>query len=228
MGEFAISIFDFFLPRFCAGCKQKLTTEEIVICNNCLKSIQTADEDRLKSENQRKFPGDNIISGFLSLFVFEKDKELQNVIHAMKYNSRFLVGKYLGSLIGERLSLKINKWEIDFIVPIPLHHLKKADRGYNQSYYIAKGIGGSLKIPVNTKIIKRTRFTQSQTTMNLKEREENVSEAFKIKRAKNISGKNILLVDDVITTGATTKACAKVIIDAGANKVYAVSIAIAG
>ena len=155
MGEFVISIFDFFLPRFCAGCKQKLTTEENVICNDCLKSIQTADKERLDSEYQRKFSDDNIISGFLSLFVFEKDKELQNVIHAMKYNSRFLVGKYLGSLIGKRLSSNINEWEIDFIVPVPLHHLKKADRGYNQSYYIAKGIGSSLKIPVNTKIIKR-------------------------------------------------------------------------
>ena len=227
MGEFSTSIFDFFLPRFCAGCKRKLELNEQVICKVCLNSIQTADEERLHSEYQRKFSDDNIISGFISLFVFEKDKELQNIIHSMKYNSRFLSGKFLGSLIAERLESKIKKWNIDLIIPVPLHHLKKADRGFNQSYYIAKGIGKILNIPVNQHIIKRIKFTQSQTTMNIKERELNVAGAFKVKNSKILNEKNILLVDDVITTGATTKACAKGMKIAGADNIYAVSIAIA-
>ncbi len=227
MGEFTVSIFDFFLPRFCPGCKQKLSPGERVVCKNCLNSIQPLDEERLTHEYNRKFSDGNIVSGFASPFIFEKGKELQNIIHAMKYNNRFLIGKYLGSVIGERLSTKIKEWKIDFIIPVPLHHLKKAERGFNQSYYLAKGISRSLKIPVSTRIIKRIRFTQSQTTMNMKEREENVSRAFKIKKAKIIKDKNILLVDDVITTGATTKACAKVIKNAGANHIYAASIAIA-
>ena len=105
--------------------------------------------------------------------------------------------------------------------------LKKADRGYNQSFYIAKGLGKELKIKVSESVIKRIKFTKSQTTMNLKERQENMGEAFRLRNKNKIFKKNILLVDDVITTGATTAECAKVFLDGGANKVYAASIAIA-
>jgi len=118
-------------------------------------------------------------------------------------------------------------WEIDLIIPIPLHRLRKIDRGYNQSYYIAKGLSKYFNIPLSGKILFRSKFTKSQTTLNLKEREENISGAFNLKKHKTVSGKNILLVDDVITTGATTNECAKVLLEAGANNVYAISAAIA-
>ena len=113
------------------------------------------------------------------------------------------------------------------VIPIPLHHLKKAERGFNQSYYIAKGISSQTSIAVKSNIIKRMRFTQSQTTMTLKEREENVEGAFKVRKTENVKGKSVLLVDDVMTTGATINECGKVLLEAGANKVYAVSVALA-
>ncbi len=221
------SFFDFFLPRFCPSCNIKLLADEIVICPACLSKIKFAEDERIKSEFSRKFSSNGIISDFISLYVFEKDKELQHIIHSIKYSNKFLTGKFLGFVLSSHLKHKISEWKIDFIIPVPLHHLKKAERGYNQSFYIAKGLGKGLNIPVAEGFIKRKKFTESQTTMNLKERQENIEGAFKVKRNLNLKGKNILLVDDVITTGSTIGECGKVLLNAGTNKVYAISVAIA-
>ncbi len=225
--QYLTEIFDFFLPRFCFSCNRKLLSYEEVVCPECLSKIKLADSARLKQEYNRKFLEKKIISGFTSLFVFEKDKELQHIIHSLKYNQRFLVGKFLGGKLGESITSTLKEWLIDFIVPIPLHHLKKAERGYNQSFYIAKGISEITGLPINDKVIKRKRFTQSQTTMNMKERQANISDAFVVNKRDKLNGKNILLIDDVITTGATTSECGKVLLENGANKVYAASVAIA-
>ena len=90
-------------------------------------------------------------------------------------------------------------WQIDLIIPIPIHHLKKAERGYNQSDYLAKGLSKSLSIPYSGKSIKRIKYTDSQTKLKMKERALNVSNAFKVRQPKKVSGKNILIVDDVCT-----------------------------
>ena len=223
-----INIFlDFFLPRFCASCNTKLTTEEILICNICFANIKRADDERLASEFNRKFKKDKILSGFNSLYIFEKEKELQHIIHELKYSGLFRIGKYIGRLIGDSLSGWIDNCNIDYIVPVPLHHLKRAERGYNQSFYIAKGISTVTHIPVENRIIKRRRFTNTQTELTLLERKENVSGAFTLRRRKNLRDKNILLVDDVITTGSTISECARILLDAGACKIFAVSAAIA-
>ncbi len=220
-------VFDFFLPRFCPACNKKLSSEEKVVCPECLSRIQYVSDKRLKIEFDRKFLNKKFISEFTSLYIFEKDKELQNIIHSFKYSQRFLTGKFLGEIFGEAKKDIIYQWKIDMIVPIPLHHLKKAERGYNQSYFIAKGISKVVDIPVAANVVKRKRFTQSQTAMNLKEREENISGAFMVRNNKILKDKNILLVDDVITTGATTNECGKILLENGANRVCAVSIAIA-
>ncbi len=220
-------LFDFFIPRYCPSCKKKLELEEDCICEECLSSIERADSDRLNLEYQRKFASTEIISGFTSLFVFEKDGALQLFIHSIKYNKRFLNAKYLGKLIGENLKKQIQYWNVDFILPVPLHSLRKADRGFNQSRYIAIGMGKELAINVKSNLLKRTRYTETQTNLTLQEREENISNAFESKHKRLIEGKTFLLVDDVITTGATIKECGKVLLENGAAKVYACSAAIA-
>jgi competence protein ComFC len=221
------AFFDFFIPRYCPSCKKKLQLEENCICDDCLSSIERADSSRLNSEYQRKFASTEIISGFTSLFVFEKDKALQLLIHSIKYNKRFLNAKYLGKLIGENLKEQIQNWSVDFILPVPLHSLRKADRGFNQSKYIAIGMGKELGINVKSNLLKRTRYTETQTNLTLKEREENISMAFQAKQKRLFEGKTFLLVDDVITTGATIKECGKLLLEVGAAKVYACSAAIA-
>lgn len=215
------------MPRFCPSCKIKLLTAEKTICNSCLNKIRRITEERLKSEFDKKFLNKNIISGFTSLFLFEKDKELQDIIHSLKYQGKFLTGTFLGELLGKKIKNVIKNWEIDLILPVPLHQLKKAERGYNQSFYISKGLSKEVNIPLSPGGIKRKKYTQSQTTMNSVERQQNISEAFKVKNKKKIKGKNILLIDDVITTGATISECGRVLLNSGAKSVYAASVAIA-
>lgn len=219
--------FDFFIPQFCPACNIKLDADEISVCNECLNSIKRADADRLNNEFKRKFESSGIISGFTSLFVFEQEKAIQPIIHSIKYDKRFLNAKHLGKLLAINFEDKLRKWRIDYITPVPLHQLKKAERGYNQSYYIALGLGKFLKLPVRSNFIRRSRYTETQTSLNLKEREENISCAFNVKRKSRIENKSFLLVDDVITTGATIRECGKALLKNGASAVYACSAAIA-
>ena len=218
-------IFDFFLPRFCPGCNKKLLVDENPVCTDCLISILMADEQRLEDEYNRNFSSAKVIKDFYSRFVFEADKTLQLILHALKYQKKFKLGMFLGGLLSE--GVKTLNWQIDMIVPVPIHHLKKVDRGYNQSDYIVKGLCKSLNIPYSTKLIKRTRHTESQTRLGMDQRALNVANAFRVRNPKEIIGKNVLLVDDVITTGATIQECAKALINGGAQSVYASSIAIA-
>jgi ComF family protein len=218
-------IFDFFLPRFCPGCNKKLPLNEEAVCIDCLSSILIADEIRLEDEYDRNFSSKKIIKDFYSRFVFETDKTLQSVIHALKYQKKFKLGMYLGEILSE--GIKTRNWQIDLIVPVPIHPLKKVERGYNQSDYIAKGLSKSLKIPYSTKLIKRTRHTESQTKLKMKERAQNVADAFVVRDPQKIIGKNILLVDDIITTGATIQECGRALVKCGAKTVYACSVGIA-
>ncbi|MEW6702988.1 MAG: ComF family protein [Bacteroidota bacterium] len=225
--QFLTQFLDFFLPRLCPSCKIKLDISEEVICNSCLLKIKRADEERLCREFERKFRNEKIISAFISVFVFEKDKELQNIIHELKYNGKFSIGTFLGKILASDMKIQIEEWAIDFIVPVPLHHLKRAERGYNQSDFIAKGIKSVLRIPVMSNLLKRKRFTETQTNLTLAERKENVRDAFSLKAKNEFIGKHILLLDDVITTGATISECGRIILECGAANVYAASLAIA-
>lgn len=220
-----MSLIDFILPRFCPSCRNRLTDSSVFICNECLADIKIADPGRLSSEYNRKFAESNIISDFTCRFVFEKDKNLQQVIHSLKYEKKFLLGVFLGGLLGETIKKDFTGYNIDMMVPVPLHHLKKAEREFNQSFYIAKGIRKTTGIRIYNRQIRRKRFTESQTSKNLFSREENMRGAFA--SAKKLNGENILLVDDVITTGATIRECGKVLLQAGAGRVYAASVAVA-
>jgi ComF family protein len=221
------SFFDFFLPRFCVCCKEVLDTTEFIVCHPCLFKIERPSEERLVYEFERKFSRAEIVRGFAAPFIFEKDRELQQLIHGLKYDGKFLIGIHLGKIIGRELQTIIDEWMIDYIVPVPLHHLKRAERGFNQSDFISKGIKSFLNIPIKYNLLKRTRFTETQTNLTLVERAANMNGAFRAVKSKDISGKNILLVDDVITTGATISECGKVLLESGAAKIYAVSAAIA-
>lgn len=219
--------FDLFLPRICPSCNDKLKSNEECICSMCLNKILPADPTRIRFEFQKKFSSKGIISGFTSLFVFEKDKELQRIIHSLKYENNFKIGETLGKLLGIKLLNEFPVKDFELIIPVPLHRLKKSERGYNQSYYISKGVNRKLILELDTRSVKRIKYTDTQTSMNILERERNISRAFKARNADKIAGRNILLIDDVITTGATLSECGRALKDIGAGKVYAASIAIA-
>ena len=225
--KFISEFIDFMLPRMCFACGEKLSTSEFFICTPCSNTFKYADADRIQNEFHRKFSADKIISDFHSLFVFEKDKGLQELVHSIKYGDSFRLGQYLGRIAGIKLKDKIGSWTADLLVPVPLHHVKKADRGYNQSFYIAKGISSVCRIPVSQSIVKRNRYTPSQTQLNKSERIENMLGAFQVKKPQQVKDKSIIIIDDVITTGSTISECGKVFTNAGAKNVYALSLAIA-
>lgn len=221
------SFLDFFLPRTCYNCGNKLTADEILFCAECQPEITIVSPERLRREFDRKFAADKIISGFQSYFVFETEGAVQEVIHEMKYRNSFIMGKTLGQITAAGLYNNIIVWNADLIIPVPIHRLRRADRGYNQSLYIAKGISTALNIPLKPHIIRRARYTATQTALNLSERKQNVKDAFVLRHSRIIKEKRIILVDDVITTGATITECGKVLLDNGAEKVFAMSVALA-
>ena len=227
MNPFLNSVLDFFIPRVCVSCDMKLTLEEFSICENCFQKIKNANSQFIRQEFLRKFEEDKIIKDFLSLFIFSEDSPIRDLLHVLKYEKKFRLGNFLGKLLAANFDEQIKKWDIDFVIPIPLHKLKMAERGYNQSYYISKGLANCISKKVNTKIVKRNRFTSTQTKLNLAARKENIKDAFSITNKKRIKDKNILLLDDVITTGATITECGKLLKQNGANNIYAVSVCLA-
>lgn len=224
---FLIDIFDLILPRICSHCNKRLNNKEKLLCGSCMSDLAEADEIDIENEFIMNFQSEEIISGLISGFQFRKDGALQSAVHSLKYNGAFQNGLFLGKLIGSNKALQIMDWGIDLIVPVPLHYQKKYERGYNQAYYIAKGISIKTGIKLRTDIIKRIRYTQTQTKLTSIQRKTNINAAFKAVRSKAIIGKSILLVDDIITTGSTITECAKTLLMNGALKVYAASIAIA-
>lgn len=218
--------FDFFFPRFCCGCGIKLQSAENYVCQKCSDGLIKVDSSLLNIEFQRKFSNSGIISEFFCLYLFDESSPLRHIIHNLKYNGKFRVGLYFGSKLGLELKKRYNI-PPDYIIPVPLHPVKQAERGYNQSYYLAKGVSEKLGVKISTKGIIRSRFTVSQTGLNIQERKQNVNGAFRVRKPELYYGKKILLIDDVITTGATTLACAEALKSAGASEIMLCSLALA-
>ena len=169
------------------------------------------------------------VTDFLSCFLFEKEGALQGIVHALKYDGMTSMGSVLGEEIGYSLLKSESFPKPDLLIPIPLHHLKRRERGYNQSEYLCRGISRVTGVPVRSSIVRRVRYTTSQTKLNLEERRCNMDGAFRVvpRRIPEVDGKIILIVDDVITTGATINACGNALLAAGCRKVIAASAAVA-
>jgi ComF family protein len=162
-----------------------------------------------------------------SLAYFTNEGLLQHLLHGLKYRNKKEIGYYLGRRLAK--NLKNGDWAstVDMIIPVPLHKAKKAKRGYNQSLLIAQGMSEILNIPSNDGLLLRIRDTESQTHKTRIERVNNMTEAFKIKENAGLECKHILLVDDVLTTGATLEACALALMQAESVKISVATIGIA-
>jgi len=174
----------------------------------------------------RIFWGRVYLQNVSSFLHFQKGGRLQNIIHNMKYKNIKEIGTFLGKLYGYELK-NIPNSNVDLIIPVPLHKSKLRKRGYNQSEYIARGISEVLNLPVNTNSIERYIASDSQTRKSRFERWENVKNVFKIVEPQSFIGKHVLLVDDVITTGATLEACARAILEIPGTKVSIATLAFA-
>lgn len=217
-------ILDFVFPPVCLLC-QKIIDDDAKICTECWDSFTVVDEthpDYIFLKNRLISGG--VIKDFTSSFLFEKEGKFQEAIHLLKYKGIKSVGLKLGLVLAEKINQN-SFGTIDIVAPVPLHKLKLRERGYNQTDFICKGFSQVTGFRTAFDLITRQRYTQSQTTLTFQERKENVSDAFVLndKYKDLIRDKVVLVVDDVITTGATIEAVGRVLKSAGAKNVLTAS-----
>ena len=223
-----LDLFNLFFPRKCNHCGNNLDKTESEICKRCLFEIpKTNFHTDIENPVNKTFWGRVNIEQATSAFYFTKKSILQNLLHHIKYHGKKELAAELGKYLGNELATVKSYRTCDVIVPVPLHPAKKKKRGYNQSEWIAKGISGKMNIPVNTVALKRHVNSKSQTKKNRAERWENVHAAFSVQTNEEFPYKHVLLVDDVITTGATLEACAAQLLDNLNVKVSIASLAYA-
>jgi ComF family protein len=196
-------------PNLCMACMQKTRVPDELCCMQCLNKLAFTDL-HLAKENlfTEHFWGRVDIESASALFYYSKANPIQELIHHLKYNKRKTVGLALGELHAQSLKESPLFQNIDLIIPVPLHPKKEFQRGYNQSMVYAQGLAKHWGIPVSRKHLLRRKLTSTQTSKTRIERMENMKDAFVLRNIDQLKGKHVLLVDDVMTTGATLEACA--------------------
>ena len=227
--EYLSDLFELFYPDVCLSCSEKLLKGEQVICFKCNRELPRTDHwQDAENAMAKRFWGRVDLQGAAALFQFQKGEHVQHLLHELKYRKRQDVGEYLGKMIGHLMQqpgLVIH--DIDLIVPVPLHWKKQQIRGYNQCDSIARGISAATQIPWTADGLERAHENISQTKKNRFDRWANVAEIFAVKQSEALKSKHILLVDDVMTTGATAEACLNTILSVENTRVSFVSIAVA-
>jgi ComF family protein len=224
--EILLDFLHLFFPNYCRGCEESLVKGEKIICTRCMLDLPKSNY-HLEKENPffRKFSGRIPVKFVMTLFKFVKSGKVQHLLHALKYKNQPEIGVQLGRVYGADLMTNDYKDQFDFIVPVPLHPSKKRKRGYNQSEEFGKGLSEMLNIPCTEKFLKRVKATTTQTKKSKLNRWENVSEVFEVREEEELKGKRVLLVDDVVTTGATLEACGEKLLKAGCGDVSIACIA---
>ncbi len=217
-----------FYPQLCLSCGKNITPEEDAICITCQFELPKTGF-HLEKENlfTDRFWGRINIENGAAFYYFSKGGRVQHLIHNLKYNRKAAVGIELGNLYGKALKNSPLYQNIDIIIPVPLHPKKERKRGYNQSDMFAKGLASSLEVKWDRNILVRTKMTDTQTKKSRLERLENVQDVFKVNNSDSLKNKHVLIVDDVLTTGATLEACAVKILEIPDTKVSLATIAFA-
>lgn len=206
---------DLFTPRSCAACGKRIPHGVKFLCPGCSWEMP-ATGYCLVHDNPvfRKLSGLCKIEEAGSLFFYSPHSRYSSIIHHMKYHGLWKYSVHLGNMLGNQLVTGSLYDSVDIIVPIPLHVRRKLKRGYNQTEYIARGIAERLDRKIETKCVRRSRHNPSQTKSRRAERWENAADIFEVRNPELLTGKHILLVDDVLTTGATIVSCAETILKA--------------
>ena len=208
MKNFFNSFTQLLFPNLCVCCKGYLSNQERFICDMCNYNLPLYEFNNLKDNDLRKkFWGILPIQECLAHLSFKQNNEVQKIMHELKYNGNKEIGFAMGLTLGQ-LILSFDKLDdIDFIIPIPLHKKREDQRGFNKAEVIANGVSNIIKVPVLNNVVGRVINNKSQTNRNRLDRSINTDNIFKVMNLKPLEGKHVLLLDDVITTGATMISC---------------------
>ena len=205
----------------CAGCRAKVRFIERPFCERCGRPYQGEITGEFECPNccDRELYFRQARSAVVACEL------MLEVIHRYKYSRSLWFEPFLADLLIGMAKSELAKEKWDFIVPVPLYPAKQREREFNQAERLAKRLSAATQIPVNKRLLRRVRPTYTQTVLSREEREENVRNAFAMRGGRRLNGERIVLLDDVLTTGATTSACAKVLRGAGASEVCVWTVA---
>lgn len=228
MRDWFRDIADFFFPRTCRVCGQVLLRNEQHLCMHCLLAIPRTDFcNRPDNAMAQLFYGKLRVKNAAGFFFFAKGSDYRQLIHHIKYHGEKECGEYLGQLFV-RENIDSGFFDgIDCVIPVPLHPKKERQRGYNQSEWIARGVARELNIPlVSDALVCRT-HKSSQTRKGIYDRYLSTRDTFDVLSGNALQDKHILLVDDVVTTGATLLACGEALAKSGVEQVSMATLAVA-
>lgn len=223
------SILNLFYPRVCAACGETLLKDEETVCLKCRYLLpKTGYELNPDNPLAQTFYGRVKFHAVTACFFFAKSGKVQHLIHELKYKGNKEAGVFLGQQLGDTIKDAPLFQGIDYLIPVPLHPKREKQRGYNQSLMIAKGINEVTGIPIGDKYLIRAVNTATQTKKSAEERYKNVKDIFEVRFPEELEGKHVLLIDDVLTTGATLESCAHQLEDISGIIISAATAACAG
>lgn len=219
--KFFNKIISIIYPPKCIFCQKILNYSTLLyICSDCYSGLPFAQMEVLATSHKNE---ENFCDGAVSVFQYTGVVK-ESLIRFKFYNEPSYYKTY-AKLIADRFAKMADINQYDMVMSVPLHKYKEFSRGYNQAYLISKELGRELKLPENSRLIKRCRNTEAQSLLDKQKRSQNVKGAFTITYPEKVAGKSIILVDDILTTGSTLEECSRELKKAGAVKVFAVVVA---
>ncbi len=216
---FFAPLLDFIFPPHCVLCGAHLARHEVVVCCDCWLRLPLCRTPLIEYQDGNAFNGQRCHLG-TSVAVWGYSEEVEQVIHLFKYGGYSCLARPLGLAMAGVLVSAGLACKADVLAPIPLHPARRRERGYNQSELLARQIGKVTGLPVAARLLHRTRYTKPQAQLGAAERAKNVAGAFAASSPALAQNRSIVLVDDVLTTGATANECARVLKEAGAAQVF--------
>jgi len=206
------NLLNLFFPKVCLGCQNYLSDNEVHICTTCRHQLPLTNFHFDRSNAVHKMMYGRVqLEEATALLHFSKKGIVQQLMHNLKYRRQEVVGVFLGEWLGEALKNSEDYKSIDVVVPVPLHKSKQMKRGYNQVDKFGKALAKALEADYNSSTLIKTSATKTQVFKDRLKRSSNIDSNFTISEQDTLKGKHVLLVDDIITTGATLEACANVL-----------------
>ena len=216
------AVIDLIYPPLCLICGQRLLETEDQLCTSCLEGFKFINE----AHGDFSISGETYVSKAWALF--EYDENFQNLVHHLKYSRRRKPVLTVLEHYEKQVLKHLEGTRYDWVIPIPLHPVKQRERGYNQVAGMSRWLAEHLQTKTGLHLVQRTVYTKSQTRLNAVERQLNVKNVFQVLQTEAVKDSHILLVDDVLTTGATSNELARALTNSGALRVDLITLSTPG